>query len=282
MAYPDWSKPTLDSAYADFVTEVKERDILPYNYIGGLRLSNDADADHDVNITAGEARDPTNLVDMRLTSEITKQIDAAWAVGDDAGGIDAGAVAVDTLYAVWLIMRSDTGVVDALFSTSFTAPTMPTNYDYKRLIGAVKTEAGAADIIAFTQSGDYFRYTGDAILDVFDNTITSLVYEVGTLSVPPNCIAHIYGSLDHPASANPLDARLYIRTNGAADDAGQYAESVVHAMMAGNFDYLGALCQVLVDGSSQVQYAAPDIGATGAADVAITTIGFWMLTRREP
>ena len=37
-------------------------------------------------------------------------------------------MANDTWYHVWLIKRADTGVVDALFSLSATAPTMPANY----------------------------------------------------------------------------------------------------------------------------------------------------------
>ena len=127
--------------------------ILPTNYITGVVLSNDTDTEHDINVTSGEARDSTDAADIVLASEITKQIDAAWSVGDDAGGMDTGTVSTSTLYAVWVIKRSDTGVVDALFSTSFSSPTMPTNYDYKRLLGWVLTD-GSANIIQFLQLGN--------------------------------------------------------------------------------------------------------------------------------
>jgi len=135
---------------------------IPRGYIDGLILSNDTDTDHDIEITAGECRDSTNAVNMRLSSAITKQIDAAWSVGDNQGGLDgsessAGTPDADTWYYVWLIKRSDTGVVDALFSESSTAPTMPTNYDYKRLIGAVRTD-GSANIRQFYQDDDWFRW----------------------------------------------------------------------------------------------------------------------------
>jgi hypothetical protein len=50
-------------------------------------------------------------------------------------------------YYIWLIARSDTGVVDVLFSLSSTAPTMPTNYTLKRLIGWFKRSG--ATIVAF-------------------------------------------------------------------------------------------------------------------------------------
>jgi len=79
---------------------------------------------------------------MVLSSAITKRLDAAWAVGSGNGGLDTGTIA-NTTYHVWLIQRSDTGVVDALFSTSLTSPTMPTNYDRKRRIGIIVRSAGA-------------------------------------------------------------------------------------------------------------------------------------------
>ena len=253
---------------------------LPTNYIGGLILSPDTDTDHDVNITAGTARDATDTVDMVLASEITKQIDAGWAVGDDAGGLDADAVAASTLYAVWLIKRSDTGVVDALFSTSFSAPTMPADYDYKRLIGAVKTD-GDANIIKFEHSDTYFEYVGDALTappsDIYDVTITDNTWETGTLSsVPPGCVANIYAELSNPTSASKSDGILYIRPADAAANGIVWVRGELDA----NFDCIGARGTIKVDASSQINYAASEDG--GAATVSVMTHGFWMTTRREP
>ena len=109
---------------------------LPTEHLNGLVLSADSgDTANDVNITAGSARDDADSENMVLAAEITKQIDAAWAVGDDAGGLDTGAVADGNRYYIWLIKRIDTDVEDALFSLSASAPTMPTNYTKKRLIG---------------------------------------------------------------------------------------------------------------------------------------------------
>lgn len=114
------------------------------SHIDGLTLTIDSgDTSHDINIAAGEARDGADSNDIELSSAITKQIDASWAVGDDAGGMDTGSVANDTIYYIWLIKRTDTGVVDALISTSNSSPTMPTNYDKKRLIGVAKTDGSA-------------------------------------------------------------------------------------------------------------------------------------------
>lgn len=272
---PSPTKPTNSTAYADVLAELKE--LLPQNYIGGLITSNDAgDADHDVNIAAGEARDPTDVESLRLVTEITKQIDAAWVVGDDAGGIDAGAVAANTLYAVWLVKRSDTGVVDALFSLSFTAPTMPTSYDFKRLIGAVHTDGGS-DIIAFTQQGDFFRYL-DPIVDVNDNTIVDDTFETGTLSVPPSSLAHVYASgLNSGTTA--FSSAVFLRPVGGADIA-TANEAVAHIATSGTFDGVVVKTTIMVDESSQMEYAMEE--SDGDSWVTITTLGFLMSTRREP
>lgn len=106
-------------------------------YINGLTLTNNvSDAANDIDIAAGAAAsDGATVAVMTLASALTKRLDASWAVGSGNGGLDTGAVG-NNVYYVWLIQRSDTGVVDALFSLSSTSPTMPANYDRKRLIGS--------------------------------------------------------------------------------------------------------------------------------------------------
>jgi hypothetical protein len=126
---------------------------FPRDHFAGLALSLGVDTEHDILIGEGEARDSTNAQNIVLAVGITKQIDAGWSVGDDAGGLDAGSVAGDTAYYIHLIKRSDTGVVDALFSASSSSPTMPANYDYRRLLGRLLTNA-SANITAGTLIGD--------------------------------------------------------------------------------------------------------------------------------
>ena len=123
-------------------------------HISGLVQSQAADTDHDTTISVGGAMDSTNAYWLDLAAALTKRIDASWAVGTNAGGLDgtesvAGTPDVSTWYYIWLIARSDTGVVDALYSESATSPTMPTNYDFRRLVGAVRTDS-SANIVAYT------------------------------------------------------------------------------------------------------------------------------------
>lgn len=147
----------------------------------GLTLSNNGtDATNDIDIAAGIAIDSTNAKFIKLASGITKRLDAAWAVGTGNGGLDTGSIA-NTTYHVWLIIRTDTGVVDVLFSTSATSPTMPTNYDYKRRIGSILRAGGA--IMPFKQYGDVF--TRDVPTpDVNNDNNPGTSATLRTLSIP--------------------------------------------------------------------------------------------------
>lgn len=131
-------------------------------YSTGLALAtNVTDATNDVDIAVGAAAsDVSPYYLMQRTSSLTKQIDATWVVGTNAGGLDTGAVGNNTYY-IWLIQRSDTLVTDALFSLSSTAPTMPTNYDRKRLIGFL-IRAAAANGIPYNVGKPEFTYAGAA------------------------------------------------------------------------------------------------------------------------
>ena len=129
--------------------------VLPNNYISNLLLST-AGSSATFGIAVGVAMDSTNAALMTLASAYTKTT-SAWAVGTGNGALDTGTIANTTWYHVWLIQRSDTGVVDVLISTSATAPTMPASYDRKRRIGSMLTD-GSAQWVSFTQNGDLFTW----------------------------------------------------------------------------------------------------------------------------
>ena len=178
-------------------------------YLHGLGLSNNStDGNHDIDIAIGECASDDYDELLTLSSAITKQIDAAWSVGTNAGGIDTGSVANSTWYHVFLIKRTDTGVVDALFSASISSPTMPTNYDEKRRIGSVRTDA-SGNIIAFVQHLDEFRWT-TPILDV-DATDPGTSAVTRTLTVPTGLIVNamialgvLPSSTNHTQYVSPL------------------------------------------------------------------------------
>ncbi len=155
--------------------------VIPRGYIDGFVLVNGTDSDHDINISAGICRDSSDAATLALTSTLTKQIDATWAVGSNAGGLDTGSVANTTWYHIHIIRRSDTGVVDALFSTSVSSPTFPTNYDQSRRVGSVRTDS-SANIIAFLQFSNYFSW--DVPVTELSNGTINTAETLFSLSMP--------------------------------------------------------------------------------------------------
>lgn len=174
-------------------------------YLYGLTLANNAsDATNDIDIATGVAASDTSpYYLMQLTSALTKRLDANWAVGTGNGGLDTGSIA-NTTYHIWLIQRSDTGVVDALFSASATSPTMPTNYDRKRLIMSIMRVSGA--IRGFVQTGDEVLYKGNSVVDV-SATNPGAVATARTVSVPLGIEVEAYlrYSVANTASAGLFD-----------------------------------------------------------------------------
>lgn len=157
---------------------------MPQNAITGLKLSNNVtDANNDLDIAIGRALAVEADYNLILTSALIKQLDAVWAVGTNQGGLDTGSKANSTWYHVWVIGRVDTHVVDVLFSTSATAPTMPANYTKKRRIGAVKTDS-SSNLIQFLQYGDEFRWLSPPALDVDVSNLTTSRSDYTLASVP--------------------------------------------------------------------------------------------------
>lgn len=155
-------------------------------HIFGLTLSNKfADANNDVDVSPGACCDQGGAQDIVLAAALTKRLDAAWAVGAGEGGLDTGSKAADTAYHVWLIRRSDNGVVDALFSTSATSPVLPANYDQRRRIGCIVTD-GSGNILPFHQVGDQFRFKGNFPTPYFQTPMTgNATPTIATLSRVP-------------------------------------------------------------------------------------------------
>ena len=100
---------------------------------------------NDIEIGVGIARDSTDTKTMKRTSVITKQNDADWAEGDNAGGFPSGlTLLADTWYHVFIIRKTSDGSIDAGFDTSFTAANLladATGYSEFLWIWSVKTNA---------------------------------------------------------------------------------------------------------------------------------------------
>lgn len=199
--------------------------------IYGLTLSNDGTSPNTkIDIASGKARDIGDTVNMVLTSTLIKDISSSWAVGSGNGGMDTGSVAASTWYHVWLIRRSDTGVVDALYSTSPSSPTMPANYDSKRRIGAVKTD-GTSHILAFFQAPGtgFFNWKGSQPRDISAVTLNTTPTLYTLASVPLGikvrvqgllqCSGTAFQSVTDPDLGVPVDTTQSVQQGGQLNQA---------------------------------------------------------------
>jgi hypothetical protein len=125
------------------------------SYLSGLTLSTTGSSAN-FGVAVGVATSDDTTTSMKLSTSYAKTT-SAWAVGSGSGSLDTGTIANNTWYHVFLIERTDTGVVDVLVSLSATTPTLPANYTKQRRIGSMKTN-GSIQWILFSQNGDEFLW----------------------------------------------------------------------------------------------------------------------------
>lgn len=104
----------------------------PHNLVVALDNTNPT---YKVTVTA----DGLNVAGLRLSSVAV----SASIVSSGAGGLDTGSEAASTWYSIWVIYNQTTATTSALLSTSATAPTMPSGYTFKRLVGWVRNNASS-------------------------------------------------------------------------------------------------------------------------------------------
>jgi len=237
-------------------------------YLYGLTLSNNgSDATHDIDIAVGiAAADTSPYYLMQLTSGLTKRLDAAWAVGTGNGGLDTGSIA-NTTYHIWLIQRSDTGVVDALFSTSATSPTMPTNFDRKCLIGSIVRVSNA--IKAFKQDKDRVVWASGVSDVVANNPGASAVTRSLSLPTGRSLIAILQLQFFINAATTPTTYFL-VSDPALPDNTPSLANHSLSASLTGVLS--DGLALIQTNTSAQVRSRVDVSGTT--VNIAITTIGY--------
>lgn len=174
-------------------------------YLSGLALSrNSGTPNTKIDVAAGQATDDTNFFMLNRSATVT--IDTA---GTGANGLDTGTLALSTLYHAFLIGKLD-GTTAGLLSTSFSSPTMPTGYIFKRRIGSVRTDA-STHFLDFLQNGKRFRL----LVPLLDGSSVALTttYADLTLSAPPSTIA--FGKVSVPSGSSNIV--IQIRPKGASD-----------------------------------------------------------------
>jgi hypothetical protein len=135
--------------------------------------SNGADA-YDLVMTAGKVTDSTGVAVMTFVG-MTKQIDAAWSAGTNAGG-RVGAALSAGWYHVFVIAKAD-GTCDAMFDTSLTAANIPATYVYFRRIRSVYYIDTTDKIQAFVEFPDGWtmwktQVSASASVDAWSTSVT--------------------------------------------------------------------------------------------------------------
>lgn len=239
-------------------------------FISGLTLSNDAVTPNTIlDIAAGVATSDDQAVIMKLASAYTKTT-GSWAVGTGNGALDTAAVANSTWYHVFLIQRPDTGVVDILFSTSATAPTMPTNYTKKRRIGSFKTN-GSAQILKFVQFANEFLWD-NPVGDVnTTNPGTSAV--TATLTVPTGVVVQAIFAAYAQVTPGNADGRFYLSPLAVSDQATSTTNHNAGIYLSTGIGAAVSAQRVFTNTSGQIRYRCS--GSDANTIIRLNTLGWF-------
>lgn len=141
--------------------------------------NNTTDANNDMDFTQGVITYDDGSGQSISSLSLTKQLDANFVQGTNAGGLDTSTKTNSTWYQIFAITKNDTGVVDFLYSASRTSPTIPSGWTRRAWLGAIRTNSSgnidqnySARRTAFGQvvSFQTGEYSSGATLTPIDDT----------------------------------------------------------------------------------------------------------------
>jgi hypothetical protein len=216
-------------------------------------IAHDTDTDHDILFGATICADSTNAYIMSGAA-ITKQIDASWAVGDDAGGLFSGSVAANTVYYFHEIRKDSDGSIDYGFDTSATAANRPAGHTYYRCIGAGITNASSNwHLGVYTRSGSnlYFRYI-TASNDMASSSKAPSAKALLTVKVPANAEGVFNVNFVFPGS------NTYAYVIADADTDYTLTADTCTAYGASGGQFMSIELRIPVNASSQIAWKVTD------------------------
>ena len=138
---------------------------------------------------------------------ILSSVDVSPAItASGANGLDTGSEANSTWYYYYVIYNGST--VGGLFSASYSSPTMPSGYTYKKYIGAIYNQSGG-DLVELYQKGNWcftLYGTGDQdqnIKQMYSSSCTANTEHTvnPTAFIPPN--ADYYRFRNQASTSSP-------------------------------------------------------------------------------
>lgn len=183
-----------ESAAEAIASKVETR-IITENYSG--------DTAHDITAKAGKMWNDSKTVFLELLTDITKQIDATFSPGNNAGGLASGAsLSANAWYYGYIIEKISDGTIDFYFDDNRSATKIPSGYANPRLVGFYRTD-GSANIRQFKQIGKWIVWL-EFVSDY--NASVGSTATLATMKVPPGekCQFVLYGRSFRSGGANDL------------------------------------------------------------------------------
>lgn len=217
----------------------------------GFTLSNNgSDANNDIDIAVGFSYDSTLVYPLRLSSGLTKRLDASWAVGTNQGGLDTGAKANSTFYYVYVIRKDSDSTIDILFSASPISPTLPSGYTYYKNTAYCFRTDGSGNIIPFVQAGYTFWYLSPPGLELSvtnatttkANTTRTYIPELRVLAIcnlyaSHATTSHVYISNPDFTDLTPSTSATPLGSIGAANANGMTGQGEFLTNTSGVLSY---------------------------------------------
>lgn len=203
-----------------------------------------------------------NLSSVNLTVDITQS---------GANGLDTGSEAAHTWYSIWVIYNPTTSTTAGLLSTSEIAPTMPSGYTKKRMVGHVRNGASSNfnDTGSVAESfGDDFHDRGDPASSDFTlvNFITDGAWHsLNLFDVVP--VGAKTAALHILVRDDAVGSDLYIRKKGNTNIAnvGRILTQSININIAGDII-------IACDADRVIEYLATD---TTWSTINVTIEGWW-------
>lgn len=184
---------------------------IPRSYLAGLGTTPTV-ASTSVSIAVGVCKGNDQSTTITLTSPLVKVLSSSWSVGSGNGGLYA-ATSIQGLqsYHLFVIIRTDTSVVDAYYDTSPLATNIPAPYTVYRRIASFRTTT-SANMIDYVQDGDLFQFKtgrpdivttnpGTAAVSAVINSIASgiNVYAIMNIATTQSAVSNTALLLSDPA-----------------------------------------------------------------------------------
>ncbi len=258
-------------------------------YLFGLESSvNGVDA-FDLDIQEGSCIDSTNTLPLDGPA-MTKQIDAVWVAGTNAGGFPSaggsGLTLTDaTFYHVFLISKPD-GTVDYGFDTNLDASVLlngdnagADGYTLYRRIWSVYYVDNATKIKKFLQDGD--RCGWDVPVDDIDDSSASTAAILASVRTPLGIKTRAFGTVSLFDDSQAAATTTMLLTSPNATDTAP--TDSIHTLKTFSVTGTGenngqssAYGEVMTDTSSQIRHRKN----TGNADITVKFITFGYYDRR--